>query len=1585
VPSTGSKVTLTFNEDLDIGEFGPFPPADAFTVKADGVVVVVQSLAAIGLNRLALDLPTGAIGQNQIVTVSYAVPTTNPLQDADGNETVAFTDFPVTNNSNVANTTPPVPASAMVPASGNRLTLVFNEDLDIAADRLPAADAFTVKANGGRVTVQSVAPGAGTDSLVLHLGDDAIGQGLTVTVGYDRGEAGTNPVRDTDGDAAGTFADFPVANYSTVEKPNTAPVFADDTMRKFKFPENEPKGTDVGTPVTATDADGDKLTYSLVDSRYSGFFTIDEETGQLRNNRTTPFDFEGRQQNPFAVRVAANDGRGGTAHVDVEMTITDEEEPPLAPEAPAVTRVRGEATSLMVTWKAPDNRGRPEIDRYDLQYRTPGDPDYPDWTAYVADPDDPLDGSATNATLTGLTPEAEYEVQVRAANADTGDDDGGPWSPSGKGKPENVTEEGGDLRLVVDSEGEVEAVDDDNDGHVIGRLEIFLGGANGEYGTICDDRFNSKSFSIRTDGVSTTYRNVAPDLSCRLLGHEGGTFVTRRAAEAAGVQPAPSDRPIWLDEVRCAENRFQDDTPVVAGEDVPLHRRCWHAGVGNENCTRKEDVHLQCRVTGTTPLALTAAFDLMPATHDGSPFRLGITFSEDVAASGRELHNAFVIEGGSISGMIRNVSEVGQDVHDEQERNDWTLLVEPDARGTNVKITLPSKACDDAGAICTGDGRPLSEMFVKEIVSSLNQQGPPAPLTAMFRNAPATHDGTTPFTFQVDFSDDIVNTAEDIRENAFDVSGGQVTLVVKVDDRDDLWEVTITPEGEANVYVGLETGLACGDPGALCTSDGRTLGITPLFSVGVGAQGQFQQQDEALPLTARFENMPEEHDGTNDFTIDLVFSEEIFTGDETFDKNAAVRDALTVTAGTARGARRIVKASFDAYRITVKPDGNDTVAISLLPSLDDCTPESVTCTPGGKKLISPLSYRVPGPPGISAIDATVEEGPGVVLAFEVRLSRTSENQISVDYATADVSAKAGEDYTETSGTLAFAPGETAKTVNVPVLDDLHNEGNETLKLLLSNASGAYIADAEAVGTIENTDMMPQAWLARFGRTVAEQVLDAVEARIRSAPPAGVQVTVAGQSIGAAQAPGAEALEEAEAKARLEGFSAWLRGEACRDGSGAGPGAGPGANGDCPARRESRPVAPRDLLTGSSFALTRQADGIGGGVVSLWGRGALTRFDGREGELTLDGEVTGALLGADWTRERWTAGLMMSHARGEGGYRGAVPGSGPAAGSGEVSATVTGLYPYGRYMLSDRVTVWGAAGYGAGTLVLTPEDGKALKTDMDLMMAAVGLRGVAVEAPDDGGPELAVKTDALGVRTSSAAIRGSADAGGNLAAAEADVTRLRLGLEGTWRGLAIGTGTLEPRLEVGVRHDGGDAETGFGLDLGGGLAWSDPGTGIEAEVSGRGLLTHEAGGFRERGIAGSFGWDPAPGSDRGPSLTLTQTMGVSARGGADALLGRTTLEGLAANDDGDELQRRRLELKLGYGFAAFGDRFTSRPEAGFGMSDTGRDYGLAWRLVRDRRRGDIGSLEFALEARRRENDNDNARPEHSLGFRLTARF
>ena len=78
--------------------------------------------------------------------------------------------------------------------------------------------------------------------------------------------------------------------------------------------------------------------------------------------------------------------------------------------------------------------------------------------------------------------------------------------------------------------------------------------------------------------------------------------------------------------------------------------------------------------------------------------------------------------------------------------------------------------------------------------------------------------------------------------------------------------------------------------------------------------------------------------------------------------------------------------------------------------------------------------------------------------------------------------------------------------------------------------------------------------------------------------------------------------------------------------------------------------------------------------------------------------------------------------------------------------------------------------------------------------------------------------------------------------------------------------------------------------------------MKAKDDARGLLTHAASGFRERGIAGSLAWDPTPSSGLGPSLTLRRSVGVSATGGVEAVLYSDTVRRLSANDDGDASQR-----------------------------------------------------------------------------------
>ena len=102
---------------------------------------------------------------------------------------------------------------------------------------------------------------------------------------------------------------------------------------------------------------------------------------------------------------------------------------------------------------------------------------------------------------------------------------------------------------------------------------------------------------------------------------------------------------------------------------------------------------------------------------------------------------------------------------------------------------------------------------------------------------------------------------------------------------------------------------------------------------------------------------------------------------------------------------------------------------------------------------------------LSEADAEASEGEDTTLEFVVTLDPATEGTVTVDYATADGAATAGEDYTATSGTLTFEAGETAKTVSVPVAADTEDDGGETLTLTLSNASGAGLGDAEATGTI----------------------------------------------------------------------------------------------------------------------------------------------------------------------------------------------------------------------------------------------------------------------------------------------------------------------------------------------------------------------------------------------------------------------------------------------------------------------------------------------------------------------------------------
>ena len=727
----------------------------------------------------------------------------------------------------------------------------------------------------------------------------------------------------------------------------------------------------------------------------------------------------------------------------------------------------------------------------------------------------------------------------------------------------------------------------------------------------------------------------------------------------------------------------------------------------------------------------------------------------------------------------------------------------------------------------------------------------------------------------------------------------------------------------------------------MCTADGQALSSELEHSVpGPAPQGQ---QEVLEPLTASFSSVPGEHDGSSAFTFRIAFSADLNISYVT------LRDqALTVRGGTAKKARR-VDGRKDLWELTVEPSGSGAVTVRL--------PAGSLETSDGRGLERSVSATIAGPVGISVDDAQVREAPGAMLDFTVSLSRAASASVRVDYATSDGTAAAGSDYTARSGTLTFTAGETSKTVSVPVLDDAHDDGGETLTLTLSNASGARIDDARATGTINNDDPLQRAWLARFGRTAAEHVLDGVQARLSAPRNAGMEASLAGQSIrGRAfetvpeQYAAMHAHDGAAAWDGLESFSHWMANgidEAGIGGSMAGRMNARNDAADSGSAMAGRMNA-RNLTTGSAFALT--ADMEGGSSVAVWGRGAYSGFSGQAHDVALDGEVATAMLGTDYAAGRWIAGLSLSFSEGDGTYR--LDGR-----EGALNSSMTGLYPYVGYDITDRLSAWGMAGYGRGDMTLTLLDStEAIRTDIGLTMGAMGARGELVPRTEAAGFGLAVTSDVLVVSTTS-------DAAAGMAAADADVSRLRLGLDGSWLVQFDGGASITPSFEIGMRNDGGDAETGFGVDIGGGLAFANAQSGFGFEVNARGLLAHEDSDFREWGVSGAFRFDPNPSSELGLSLSVGPSWGASPTGGVNALLGRETMTGVAL--DGATPQGGRLGTEAAWGFPAFGGRYTGTPYLGLGLTEAGRDYRFGWRLGAV----DIEALQLSLglEGTRRESD------------------
>ena len=202
----------------------------------------------------------------------------------------------------------------------------------------------------------------------------------------------------------------------------------------------------------------------------------------------------------------------------------------------------------------------------------------------------------------------------------------------------------------------------------------------------------------------------------------------------------------------------------------------------------------------------------------------------------------------------------------------------------------------------------------------------------------------------------------------------------------------------------------------------------------------------------------------------------------------------------------------------------------------------------------------------------------------------------------------------------------------------------------------------------------------------------------------------------------------------------------------------------------------------------------------------------------------------------------------------------------------------------------------------------------------------------------------------------------MAATEGDAHRLRLVLEGS-RAFTWPSGrTLTPSAELGLRHDWGDAETGFGLEVGGRVQYAEPDLGLTVEAAVRGLVAHEAEAYDEWGASGTVRLVPDV-TGRGLALTLSPTWGAVASG-VEGLWTRQTTAGLAPQGR-TPAQTGQLAADLGYGLPSPVGIGLLTPYAGTVLTDgSTRTYRVGTRLQMVAVAGARG-LTLSLEGTRQE--------------------
>ena len=403
----------------------------------------------------------------------------------------------------------------------------------------------------------------------------------------------------------------------------------------------------------------------------------------------------------------------------------------------------------------------------------------------------------------------------------------------------------------------------------------------------------------------------------------------------------------------------------------------------------------------------------------------------------------------------------------------------------------------------------------------------------------------------------------------------------------------------------------------------------------------------------------------------------------------------------------------------------------------------------------------------------------------------------------------------------------------------------------------------------------------------------------------------------------------------------------------------GAAGENMDRMNGQPVSARELMRGTSFYYALddapQAGGGAGLSYTIWGAGDWNAFEGAAAQTaTYDGSLISGYFGMDVSKVgSWTGGVAVGRTMGSSDYDVAVSG-------GKLETTLNSVYPYVLWHVPSYIMeVWGVGGFGSGEV-----ESNEMTSDLSMLMFLFGARAQLVGSGIDG-LDLGIIGDA-GIANLSAADSESA----SLSDLEAGVHRVRLGLEGSGT-IEMGNGMrVSPFAQVAGRYDGGDGQTGGGIEVTGGLKIAQGRAGVEAR--GRLLASHSGDEVKEHGISLAAYIKPMGAGRQGLSMAVVPRIGADTDMSGD-MWREEQMEGITRPS------RRGVGMKaeVGYGLAhsAMSDILVTP----FGAVDVAGDDRRRVRLgARFGSIGDtVGALSFELVGERIEGYGRT--PDHRIGL------